>query len=178
MNNLFWKTCSVWVLLLGSIFVVRPFLPYKAVREFPAPLPALGEQVEVPQTLLTISGEEIPALSEKGGTFFLVTSSGCPACKRELSTYGELLRMVEGHGLTARMLVLPGGSPEDTEWFFDRLPVGAKVVFDTLGFSLSGLQVGLTPSVVVLGPDGRVTGAFAPPRDWPVTQEMLPSGLR
>ena len=116
----------------------------------------------------------LPALGEEGSTFILVTWAGCPACRRELSSYSELLKMARASGFTTRMLVAPAQATDDNQWFLDRIPGDAAVVWDTLQVGSSILQARVTPSIVIVTSDGVVEAVFHPSGgEWPVTVDML-----
>lgn len=171
-QGMFWRICAVWALLLGSFWVVRPHLFRATMRAVEQRTPSSTEQLQIPRSVLTISGTRIQTLSRDRPTFFLVTSAGCPACKRELPTYGDQLEMAKREGLEIRMLVIPGTSQE-TEWYLERVPLGVPVVLDTMRLAISNLRSGLTPSIVMVRPDGTVIDSFSPPVDWPVTARMI-----
>jgi len=169
MSGWFWKVCAVWALVLGSIAVARPGFESVPVQ---AAMPAVGQTVTLPPSLTTVSGEVIPAMAGSEETLFLVTSAGCAACRRELPSYADFLTVAGEMGFAPRMLVTPS-SPTDTDWFLRHAPKSAYVVLDTLGVAVSGLGVGVTPSVVMVSPTGTVSDVFWPSRGWPVTPEML-----
>lgn len=171
---MFWRVCTVWALALGTFVVVRPYFAGPVVQVTSESMPLIGETVDLPSSLGTIDGRTISALGESGSTFFLVTWVGCSVCKRELTSYPELLRMASASGLTTRMLILPTQSAEENRWFLDRVPDDAAVVWDTLQVASSNLRVRVTPSVVVVTSDGVVQAAFHPSEGrWPITADML-----
>ncbi len=169
-----WKVCAVWALLLGLIIFIRPHLfPVEVVLPEGA-LPPEGLVLELPETVTNVSGQIIPALATEGTTLFLVTSAGCPASRRALEErkFHDLLLSAEKVGLASRLLVIPAGD-DDTEWYMDRVPSSPGLVLDTLGFSLSMLETRVTPSVVLVAPDGTVRFA----KDWPVTWKAIEGEL-
>jgi hypothetical protein len=136
-------------------------------------MPSVGERVELPTTLTTQAGEVIPAIVKDRKTFFLIISTSCPVCQREVVThYPSLLPMVEANGFALRMVAIPS-SPVDDEWFFERIPPETRLVLDTLGIARNALRVRVTPSVVIVASDGTVEAVFSPSREWPITEELL-----
>jgi hypothetical protein len=135
-------------------------------------MPAIGETIELPATVSTLSGEIIPSLSRSSRTIYLVTSTGCAACQRELPTFGDLLLLAESKGFATRMLVLPG-APADDDWFLARVPQSANVVLDSAEIAKTILRTRGTPSVVIMDEDGVVAGIYSPSREWPITAALL-----
>lgn len=182
MRGAFWKVCGVWALLLVAVALGRPQLPLRAVfldRYLPRDsiLPATGDQLTLPATLTTTTGDEIPTLSAEGPTLFLVLAAGCPACKRGLAHFPEWIRGWEAAGLVPRTLLLPG-SEEDTASFLAGLATDAHVVLDTSRVALSRLRARVTPSVVLVAADGSVVAAFSPDDEWPPTPEAISRAIQ
>ena len=158
----------------NPIVVVSSYFSEELVQVNFEPMPTIGEAVDLPPTFGTIDGRVVPALGRVGSTFILVTSVGCPVCQRELSSYPGLLRMARESGFTTRMLVRPTQSAEENQWFLERVPDDAAVVWDTLRVASSILQVRVTPSAVIVTSDGIIKQVFHPSREeWPVTADML-----
>jgi hypothetical protein len=135
-------------------------------------LPAVGEEVHLPRTLTTISDEVIPALGNDGGTIFFVTWAACSACRREVGNLSEFLLSADEGSLTTRVLVIPG-EPDETSWFLGQLPSTARVVLDTLRLGPAVLGTRITPSVVVVKSDGRVSLSG----EWPIERETILKSL-
>lgn len=174
-GNLFWKICGVWALVLVSFALARPYL-FPMEMEVAVPegyLPSTGQTVTLPDTLLTSSGNALPALRNSGETLFLVTSASCPACKEELTagSFHELLNAADEGDVATRMLVIPAGT-EETDWFMNRVP-STPIVVDTMDLAIARLRTRVTPSVVVVNPDRRVTFA----QGWPVTWEVIQAAM-
>jgi len=171
MRLTFWRVCAVWALVLGSYAVARPYLTDRGGSDPEPDLPSVGDTLDLPTTLTTVAGLPVPTLAADR-TLFLITWAGCPTCKRELSSYPQLLEMAEQHGFATRMLVLPA-QPNDNAWYLERAPSRAIVIFDTLRVGVDGLRARVTPSIVIVGANGVVEAAYSPSRAWPVTSEML-----
>jgi len=173
----FWGVCGLWALLLVSFGLARPYLPNRVVFE-PGPkesasiLPAVGEQLLLPTHLTTMTEERIPALSAEGRTLFFVLSAGCPACRRELPRFPELLQAMTTGGVAIRTLVIPG-TVEDTRWFLDRLPYDAYAVLDTVRLAVTRLRARVSPSAILIAADGTVQGSFSPSGEWPPSQKTV-----
>jgi hypothetical protein len=174
-GSTFWKICGVWALVLVSFALARPYL-FPMEMEVAVPegyLPNTGETLTLPDSLLTTSGDALPALENTGQTLFLVTSASCPACKRELTagSFHELLNAAGEGDVATRMLVIPAGS-EETDWYMNRVP-SAPIVLDTMDLAITRLRARVTPSVVLVNPDRRVIFA----EGWPVTWEVIEAGM-
>lgn len=175
-GSIFWKICGVWALVLVSFALARPYL-FPMQMEVAVPegyLPSTGETLTLPDSLLTTTGDALPALENTGQTLFLVTSASCPACKRELTagSFHELLNAADEGDVATRMLVIPAGS-EETDWYMNRVPSTAPIVLDTMDLAITKLRSRVTPSVVVVGPGRHVSFA----EGWPVTWEVIEAGL-
>jgi len=177
-KSLFWKVCAVWGLALGSFAIARPhlFSPRMIILDSgdlpEGSLPAVGDEVHLPKTFTTISDEVIPALGNDGGTIFVVTWAACSACRRGVGNLSEFLLLADEGNLTTRVLVIPG-EPDETSWFLDQLPSTARVVLDTLNLGPAVLSTRITPSVVVVKSDGRVSLSG----EWPIERETILKSL-
>lgn len=177
MRGVFWKVCGIWALALVAVALARPHLPLRAVYlegDLPRDsiLPVMGELLDLPVSLTTTRGEEIPTLASEGPTVFLVLAAGCPACQRGLPLLPGWIRGWEGAGLAPRTLLMPG-SEDDTKRFLQGIPRDAHLVLDTSRLALSRLRARVTPSVILVAADGTVAGAFSPDDEWPPTPEKL-----
>src|SRR5690606_16408181 len=88
----FWRVCAIWALILGSYVVARPYLSERDIPDAELGLPSVGDTLDLPATIMTTAGRTVPVLGA-GKTLFLITWAGCPTCKRELSSYPDLLKI-------------------------------------------------------------------------------------
>lgn len=139
----------------------------------PVVLPAQGNILALPDSMKALSGEAVPSVEGQKLTMFLVIGAGCPVCRRDLSQYyPDLIGLAQEFDLASRMIVLPASREEDA-WILEHVEADWIVVLDFEKRITTALGVKVTPTVVVLEPNGSVVAAYAPAHGWPVTREML-----
>jgi hypothetical protein len=176
----FWQVCVLWLLGLG-VYSMRQadsslYAPDDISRLYAA-MPSVGQYVALPPTLETVKGDPLETLEADRPTLFLLAWASCQGSKQEVDTYPDIISMLTDQGIGIRVLVRPG-LPEDDEWFLNQMPANAPVVMDSMGIAQSMFQARLTPSAVVIGPDGIVKKVLVPsPSQWPITEAMAISIL-
>jgi len=169
----FWKICAAWCLVLLSVVALRVGAGGPAPAERGPSMPEVGTRLQLDGGLVDADGREIEAVADSGLTVYLITSTGCAACQRELlNDYPTRVPTLAEAGHEFRWVTMTS-APADDDWFMARVPDDAAVIIDTQGFVRGQLRVGVTPSVLVLNSDSTVVGAFSPSREWPVDAGTL-----
>ena len=114
----------------------------------------------------------IPLLADERPTYFLVVSPTCGAAAQWLSEYDDMLDIANEAGYDTRVLVT-GSEAGDHRWFVERFGSHHPVILDREGRYASMVGTAITPSVVTVTPDGRVSQFFSPIQEWPPTLEAL-----